>query len=173
MTPEQNIYDIEGAFETAIQTLFKAGQFVVTIPSTVQTFQQTRPRLDAVFQIGNEKKSYHVFTDGSKRNATWFAQLILEVVTDSGDGVSGDVLIHRAYRANVRNFLAPGLSVLNGVDATGAAYLPFHKLQLANETGTTLEYKWADNVVRSRITFNIEIGIDRAAWAELGLTAIN
>lgn len=167
-TPTANIYDLEGQMYSGLTILFDDSGNVLWTPNNAPKEKKERPRTEALFVVGQEKKSYHVFADGSRRNATWFASLSFEFITDSGNVAS-----HREYRALIRSLLAPGIGILNGSSQNGVVYLPYHRIQLATETGTTQEYRAADGFERSRINYSIEFGIDHGAWAELGLTAIN
>lgn len=170
MTAAERVYDFEGQMYAALALVFDDLEAKVWTPNDAPKVTRPRPRTEAIYSVGAEKQSYIVFSNGTKRNASWFSNLSFEMVTDAGN-----IDAHRAYRGFVRNLLAPNITLLNGASTkTGAQLLPYHRIQLIRETGTSNEYKNEDGYLRSRINYDVEFGIDHGVWlGELGLTPIN
>lgn len=172
MSGETNIFDFDTAIYSAFQRLFSDNAITLVTPKESAQFQKDRARVEMLFQLGQAKQSYHI-VNNQLRNASWFAQVIFQIITPQGETSATLIPVldsseaHREYRARVRNILSTAKDALNGNDLTGDAYLPFHEVQLINDLSTSPEYKPQDGIESSRMVYGLEFGIDQGAWVEL------
>ena len=170
MSGETNLYDFEAQIEDAVAAVLSASDMQVVTPRTAGKFQKARPRIEVLFQTGHAKQSYHVI-NGANRNASWAGSLTLTIVTQPGDpdtsGNPDSSEVHRQYRARLRNLMATSVVTLNGSDASNNRYLPYHQIQNVVENGTTPKYATDKGYEMSTITFAVDFGIHKDAWAEL------
>lgn len=169
----KHLYEFGEAFEEPTSKILVAAGFTSYTPMLAASVQKKRPRSELVFQLGVEKKSYHQITRASGivelRNASWFAQLMVFIITEAAQDVNHSAIIHREYRSQVLAIFATLKDALNGNDAAGLQYLPYHQVQLITQTSNVVNYKPQDNQEISRINFSLEFGIRYSAWAELDI----
>lgn len=153
MTPEDqaivDLWDSEGAIETAIATVFTANGMETATPATISLFQNKRPRVDLICKIGSAQPNGNrvILASGTQITGAYKATVGAIILTSSEEASK---LIHREYRAKIRWIMAQIGALVNG------AILTTHKIQWAVETGTTLVTKPEEGFWNSGIEFAID-----------------
>jgi hypothetical protein len=163
MSAVTDIYDFGGAFEPAIEQVFKDAEMVCFTPGTAKTIERPRPRVEAIFVrgLGSTRR---VLVEGEKVDGTidetrccaWKARFQISVITQP------EIDQHRSYCAAVRNIMARFVVRLNEVKLTK------HKiLGPLTELSESVAYKNDEGYYQTDLHYEFDFSIQDDAWAAL------
>lgn len=159
----QDLYDIEGALERAIEPILTAKSLTVVTPQSDPKLQSLRPRVELMARRGPGLGRWQVLDIGDGSGATWREQawrvaLMFSAITEA------QIATHTAYRAAVLNAVYTVAAQING------AGLPYHKVQpQLRDEGASPLLKAADGYYRTDLNFSVDIAINGGAWTDLTL----
>jgi hypothetical protein len=160
MSELADIYQIRTKLETALAKALVAKEFsVVTRANKPANFQQIRPRLELVCQIGAATGHKNVCPDGLARFDCYRVTTSVQAITaPANNGVSG---LHEIYVGTVRGEMST-LAQYSFADTNN-----FPELFLAvplRDSGTVSTLKAEDGVEYSVLTYDSIVKIRESAW---------
>jgi Ser/Thr protein kinase RdoA (MazF antagonist) len=182
-TIEDQVYQFETVFETALAHVLAAQLFTVYTPSNDeflteefsdahpelvpylpngQEFHKHRPRVEAVFVLGAGKGHLHIIdptrkpVSGSMPETSYSSRIELVVVTES------KAQIHRAYLAKLRRNMDTIREALNET-----SHLPYHSIQQLRPSGSSSTYQTEDGAFETGLVYELDFCIRREAWTAL------
>jgi hypothetical protein len=158
MTSITELYDMEGALETAACAVLTAAGLAPFSPAVVGV-ERVMPRVE-VAAVVNGENGHTETVDGDQRSDQFNVSLILQAVCANVPSV-------RTMRAAVRDLFANPFTDLN-------AALPWHKLVRIEDSGSTPEFSVDGGYVAATLRFGGTLVVRPEAWAAyLALTQPN
>jgi Ser/Thr protein kinase RdoA (MazF antagonist) len=182
-TIEDQVYQFETVFETAIAQVLASQLFTVYTPSNDeflteeftaahpdlvpylpngQEFQKHRPRIEAVFVLGAGKGHLHIINpkrkpvSGSMPETSYNARIEFAAVTES------KAQIHRAYLAKLRRNMDTIREALNET-----SHLQYHSIQQLRPSGSSSTYQTEDGYYETGLVYELDFCIRQDAWTAL------
>lgn len=157
-----DLYQFEAFFEAAFKAMLEASELKVVIPGNLK-FQQARPRveieLQSVAETGDNYDQKPIVSEW--RNVGFRGQLSLDCISNAGTGDDGNIGLHRAYVAKVREVMAAAYANGSVIDAH-----EFYTVNRLTCTGTTPTSKPEEGYFMTTLIFEMNWVIRPEAWPQ-------